>query len=61
MHGKRWKLPRNMERNNERKKSTRNTREGRISIYLQRKETTDNRRMETNHPKEFQLERYVSH
>jgi len=61
MHEKRWKLLRDIERNNGRKKDTRNTREGRIPIHLQRKKTTDNRRMKINHPKEFQLERYVSH
>ena len=61
MYGKRWKLSRNIERNNGRKKGTRNSREGRIPIHLQRKETTDNRRIEITYPKEFQLERYVSY
>jgi len=61
MYGKRWKLSRNMERNNGRKKGTRNSREGKIPIHLHKKKITDNRRMQINYPKEFQLERYVNY
>jgi len=50
-----------MERDNGRKKDTRNTREGRILVYLQRKETKHNRKIEIDHPQESQLERCVSH